>query len=163
MTISITNIVSLVNGVLWNRFMVATFSNIPCIWYWARFILAICQRSDRGPFVQRIHWLFNTWNCNCTIAVVHKWWWSVLRYLGSWKYLMQNIDQTDADWRRTLFSSRDCWSIAVCRIGSGYHTLHKSYQTFENMHSLCNLNVNGAELSPIWALLRRYLIKALTI
>ena len=56
MIISITNIVSLVNGVLWNRFMVATtFSNIPCIWYWARFIIAICQRSDRGPFVQRIH------------------------------------------------------------------------------------------------------------
>ena len=73
MTISITNIVSLMNGVLWNRFMVATFSNIPCIWYWARFILAICQRSDRGPFVQRIHWLFKTWNAwlqNCRCAHV---------------------------------------------------------------------------------------------
>ena len=100
---------------------------------------------------------------NCEIAVVHMWCWSVLRYLGSWKYLMQNIDQTDADWRRTLFSSRDCWSIAVCRIGSGYHTLRKSYQTFENMRSLCNLNVNRAELSPMWAVLRRYLIKELTI
>lgn len=160
MTISITNIVSLVNGVLWNRFIVATFSNIPCIWYWARFILAICQRFDRGPFVQRYTDFSKLEMHDCKIAVVHKWCWSVLRYLGSWKYLMQNIDQTDADWRRTLFSSRDCWSMAVCRIGSGYHTLRKSYQTFENMHSL---NGNGADLSPIWALLRRYLIKELTI
>ena len=157
MTISITNIVSLVNGVLWNRFMVATtFSNIPCIWYWARFILAICQRSDRGPFVQRIHWLFKTWNArlqNCRCAQV---------MLICFK-IFGELEIFDAkhwsDWCRlekdVIFKSRLLIDGCICRLSLGYHTLRKSYQTFENMRSLCNLNVNGAELSPIWALLRR--------